>query len=76
MLDELRGVRGDQTVGSSRKSLHDLQTYLRWLLTSPMPPEEYVVAVSLSEACEAALSVLDSRSAWQWDGLVSTTELS
>ena len=64
LFDELRGPGADSTIESSTKAVRELLQYLRWLSTSPMPAEEYVVAVSLSEACEAALEVLDARSAW------------
>ena len=64
LMEELRGANRGAVVENSVQVITGLVQYLGWLLTSPMPPEEYVVAATLSEACDAALNVLNSEPAW------------
>ncbi|MEY3202707.1 MAG: hypothetical protein RIR70_2257 [Pseudomonadota bacterium] len=64
MSEELLGPGGDLLVSTASRTSRELLHHLQWLLTSPLPVDEYVVAVSLSEACEAALDILGSRSVW------------
>lgn len=60
LSEAIESENGLQLVADARLAISGLREYLGWLRTAPMPQDESVVAGALIDACDAALSVLDS----------------
>jgi len=67
-LDVLSSVLGGEerlvAIAKFRPLISGLAYNLGWMMTSPMPNEEYLVAVNIREACEAALVFIGSEPTW------------